>query len=245
MTAPLVTTSWDDGHPCDLRLADMLDARGLKGTFYVPLRNPERPVLAPSDVRNLAERFEIGAHTLNHQRLVGLKDAPLHAEIVSGRDNLEALLGRPVTAFCYPGGQFSSRVRAAVSQAGFTVARTTMALRCDWKIDPMLLPTSVQAFPHGFRAHVGHALKEGNWRGAVNYVVRFASSGRDWVRVALGLLEQAVTARGWWHLWGHSWELEDLGAWRPLETVLREAGASGAHAVTNTELAQALGRSRA
>jgi peptidoglycan/xylan/chitin deacetylase (PgdA/CDA1 family) len=242
MTGPVVTTSWDDGHPCDLRLADMLDVHGLNGTFYVPLRNPERPVLAPSEVRRLAERFEIGAHTLNHRRLVGLHGPQLRAEIVEGRDNLEALLGRPVTAFCYPGGQFSSRVRAVVRQAGFTVARTTMALRWDWEIDPMLLPTSVQAFPHGFRVHLGHALKEGNWRGAANYVVRFASSGRDWVRVALALLDQAVAARGWWHLWGHSWEVEDLGAWKRLETVLQEAGASGARTVTNTELA--LGRSR-
>ncbi len=32
------TTSWDDGHRCDVRLARMLKEHGLKATFYVALR---------------------------------------------------------------------------------------------------------------------------------------------------------------------------------------------------------------
>jgi peptidoglycan/xylan/chitin deacetylase (PgdA/CDA1 family) len=232
-----VTTSWDDGHPCDLRLAELLDRYGLAATFYIPPRNPERPVSTPRDIRWLAERFEIGAHTINHRSLVGLGVNEMRAEIVGGRGELEAVLGRQVTAFCYPGGKFSAEARAEVEQAGFVVGRTTMALRWDWQVDRLLLPTSVQAFPHALPTHMGHALKERNWRGGANYLFRFASAGRDWVRIGLGLLERAVLARGWWHLWGHSWELEELGAWGNLSILLREAAASGAHAVTNTELA--------
>ena len=53
MTATLrLTTSWDDGHPLDLRLADRLAARGFTGTFYVPRHNREgRPVLSAREVR--------------------------------------------------------------------------------------------------------------------------------------------------------------------------------------------------
>jgi hypothetical protein len=31
----IVTTSWDDGHPADERVLDMLAERGLRGTFYI------------------------------------------------------------------------------------------------------------------------------------------------------------------------------------------------------------------
>jgi hypothetical protein len=34
-----ITTSWDDGHPSDLRLADLLHKHSLRGTFYVPPEN--------------------------------------------------------------------------------------------------------------------------------------------------------------------------------------------------------------
>lgn len=33
----IMTTSWDDGDPCDLKVAELLRARGLAGTFYIPL----------------------------------------------------------------------------------------------------------------------------------------------------------------------------------------------------------------
>jgi peptidoglycan/xylan/chitin deacetylase (PgdA/CDA1 family) len=234
----VITTSWDDGHPCDLRLADLLDRHGMAATFYMPVRNPERPVLTASEIRSLAARFEIGAHTLNHRRLAGLATATMRTEIVAGREALEDMVGRSVTAFCYPGGKFSRRARVEVDQAGFVVARTTMAFRTDWEVDRLLLPTSGQAFPHGAAAHLGHAVKERNWRGATNYVVKYMRSGRDWVRLAIGLLDQAVAAGGWWHLWGHSWELEDLGAWNDLAVVLREAHSSGVRSVSNTQLAR-------
>ncbi len=229
----VVTTSWDDGHALDGRLADLLDRRGVHGTFYVPLRNPERPVLLPPDLRTLSKRFEIGAHTGSHVNLTKLRPDELWSEVREAKMELEALLGHRVTAFCYPGGKFSRRARAAVARAGFTAARTTMALRWDWGIDPLLLPTSLQVYPHTRLTHARHAVKEGNWQGGANFVR--LGAGRDWVGLALRLLELAVTTGGWWHLWGHSWEIEELGAWRQLDDVLAEAGSCGARKVTNTE----------
>ena len=55
-----VTTSWDDGHPSDRRLADLLAKHKIHGTFYVPCRNSEgRPVMRDAEVRDLAHSFEI------------------------------------------------------------------------------------------------------------------------------------------------------------------------------------------
>ena len=33
----LITTSWDDGHPLDLRLAELLHKYDVPATFYIPV----------------------------------------------------------------------------------------------------------------------------------------------------------------------------------------------------------------
>ena len=67
---------------------------------------------------------------------------------------------------------------------------------------------------------------------------------QDWLALALKQLDLALASGGWWHLWGHSWEVELVGAWRDLELVLREAGASGALQVANSEWATMVKRGR-
>ena len=50
----VVTTSWDDGYPADLRVAELLAKHGVAGTFYVPNRNLEgRPVLSEQEIRRI------------------------------------------------------------------------------------------------------------------------------------------------------------------------------------------------
>ena len=40
-----LTISVDDGHPTDFKSAELLARYGLKATFYIPARNPEREVM--------------------------------------------------------------------------------------------------------------------------------------------------------------------------------------------------------
>ena len=35
----IITTSWDDGHPLDLKLGKLLKQNSIKATFYTPLTN--------------------------------------------------------------------------------------------------------------------------------------------------------------------------------------------------------------
>src|SRR5690349_264179 len=61
----VLTTSWDDGHRSDLRLARMLSEYGLKATFYISPQNHEfagSDLLTPQEIRDLSCDFEIGAH---------------------------------------------------------------------------------------------------------------------------------------------------------------------------------------
>src|SRR5579872_2823021 len=58
-----ITTSWDDGHPLDLRVADLLARYGIAGTFYVPATTA-MGTMSAAQFRELIPNFEIGAHTL-------------------------------------------------------------------------------------------------------------------------------------------------------------------------------------
>ena len=80
MPQAFITTSWDDGHPSDMRLAEMLARHGLTGTFYIP-RSISTGVMPDSDIRRLSSNFEIGAHTLNHVFLPDADDTTARAEI--------------------------------------------------------------------------------------------------------------------------------------------------------------------
>lgn len=72
---------------------------------------------------------ELCAHSVSHPVMTRLDDAELREELVRGRAELEAFSGRPVVAFCYPHGQagtFDDRTQAAVAQAGYRIAFTSV-----------------------------------------------------------------------------------------------------------------------
>jgi peptidoglycan/xylan/chitin deacetylase (PgdA/CDA1 family) len=65
MKSALFTLSIDDGHPLDLKIAELLKRYDIPATFYIPLHNSEgHPVLQTSALCELAKHFEIGSHTL-------------------------------------------------------------------------------------------------------------------------------------------------------------------------------------
>src|SRR6185436_8436042 len=164
--APLrVTTSWDDGHPLDLRIADMLAAHGFTGTFYVPRANREgRAVMTASELRMLGRGFEIGGHTLDHVRLVGLPAGERDRQIVDGKRRVEDELGRAITGFCYPGGLHDPGVRQAVRAAGFRYARTVTNLSLEPPRSLLQVDTTLQLFPHARLTYLKNFARRGDWR---------------------------------------------------------------------------------
>lgn len=213
----VVTTSWDDGDPLDAKLADVLAEYGIKGTFYYAPRNRERKVMGASELRRIAERFEIGGHSLTHPDLRPLSDAKLKEEVSGGKQELEAILGAPVRTFCYPKGKYNARVRRAVMDAGFDAARTTRSFLFDIK-DPFRMPTTLWArdlprfmwFPHCGRSLSGRGFKTLLGKGLL----------KPWWELARALFDDALEHGGIWHLWGHSWELEERGLWNEFRQIL-------------------------
>jgi len=213
----IVTTSWDDGHPCDLRLAEALAESGLPATFYVPLFGENgRPVLGSAALRAfLKQGFEIGAHTVSHQTLPELDSAGLLREVDGSKQLMEIQLGEEVRMFCYPRGRYDSRVIGSVQQSGFLGARTTGMLSQSLKFGRFEMPTSLQAFPHPPMNYLKNLIKRGNLSGLARYFSKYARS-RNWVEMGKIMFDDAVREGGIWHLYGHSWELEELGLWDQL-----------------------------
>jgi peptidoglycan/xylan/chitin deacetylase (PgdA/CDA1 family) len=219
-----ITTSWDDGHPLDLRVADLLTRYALPGTFYVPA-TAKRATMSSAQLRSLSQSFEIGAHTLDHVVLTRASDQEAQRQIVRSRQWVEDNTGVECRMFCPPEGRYSSRHLAMIEAAGFIGLRGVELT----SLDPpcrvgrlMVMSTSVQAYPHNRIAFARNAIKRARFTNLWRYVVLGCPA--EWPVLAVSLLRQAVACRGVFHLWGHSWELQETGQWQRLDSALRILG---------------------
>lgn len=217
----IVMTSWDDGDPQDLRLAEMLREAGVAATFYIPIFGEGgKRILAPGDIRDLAlEGFEVGAHSMTHPVLSDLHGKRLWVEVYECKEVLEHILGREVQMFCYPRGRYNQEVLEAVRKAGYHGARTTRMLCQQLSFNSFEIPTTLQAFPHDSLTYYKNLGKRRDLPGLYKYVTELRRF-HSWVELGKTLFDQALQEGGIWHLYGHSWEIEELGLWDDLRRML-------------------------
>jgi hypothetical protein len=199
----------------------MLADRALPGTFYVPLHGEDsKPTLPGADIRSLhSAGFEIGAHTLTHAVLTDLSTSAAAAEITASKDQLQQQLGAPVSMFCYPRGRFNASIIAQVKTAGYIGARTTEMLRLEGGSSPYTMPTTLQAFAHPSMDYFKNTVRHGSLSLMFRYRRELRAS-LDWVELGKCLFDRALQEKGIFHLWGHSWELEQYCSWGPLAELL-------------------------
>jgi peptidoglycan/xylan/chitin deacetylase (PgdA/CDA1 family) len=227
-----VTTSWDDGHVLDFKLAKLLKKYHIAGTFYISPFDREiakEDRLTPEQIRTLAQDFEIGAHTVTHRHLPTLSDDESMEEIAQSKLALETVLHAPVTSFCYPAGKYEARHVSMVRSAGFTLARTVK--RFVYRVqDPLELHTSVHTYDHWLDVFGLLMLVRGN-------PLRFLQLYRRWDKQACYMFDRVLAKGGVFHLWGHSWEVAHNNDWERLEGVLQYIHArAGVYYVQNHEL---------
>lgn len=236
-----VTLSWDDGHPSDLRTAEICARHGFAATFYVPIRNREGlPVLDESGIRRLAAAgFEIGGHTYSHRYLDSIGLAEARVEIESGKKALEDITGEPISGFCYPGGKYDDRHVALVRELGFAYARTTVNLEIDGGTDPFRMPTTIQMFPHALGSNLAMLVKNGP---SPRRIRRFCLSAPrfDLESRLEALFGDALANGSMFHLWGHSWELDRIDGFDRLDRFLARIrhACPGVESMTNFELSR-------
>lgn len=217
----IVTTSWDDGDPNDLRVAELLHSRGLTGTFYIPIIGYHGgKVLEAADLKSLRSGgFEIGAHGVSHNVLTALNPKELAREVGVCKSGLENTLSEPVRMFCYPKGRFNKSVIRHVKEAGYKGARTTRMLRQGLDFDPFQMPTSLIVHPHTRVLYAKNLARARNIRGLFIYMTQFIRLD-SWVSMGKILFDRVLRKGGVWHLYGHSWEIERGGLWSELAEML-------------------------
>jgi len=239
-TLALMTTSWDDGHPLDFRLAELLSKHGLKGTFYIPKR-AENITMAEARVRELAQIVEVGAHTMRHTFLDGADLPTAEREITESKRWVEDVTGKPCAMFCPPGGKFDQRHLRMVKAAGYTGLRSVELLSLaepTHEMGVMVVPTTIQAYPHLRRTYLTNVAKRLALKNLVGYLR--CRGPADWVELARRMLKQVSEVGGVFHLWGHSWELEETGQWENLERLfaIMSQHLPSVPCVTNLELCE-------
>lgn len=231
MKTAVLTTSWDDGHKCDLRLAQMLKEHGLKATFYVAPENQEfakRDLLSLPEIRDLSQDFEIGAHSMTHRRLPAISEQEAATEITGSKAVLQQVTGKEVKVFCYPGGAYTKLHVQLVRDAGYRYARTVA--RYSFDVD--------NTYEAGTSLHV-YDYPLDLWRTARFAKFRPIKALRylKWDALAIAMFDHVINHGGIYHMWGHSWEIDEHGDWERLENVFRYISArSELRYVTNGEL---------
>lgn len=187
-------SSWDDGAKLDLKLAALLLKYDLPAIFYLT----STCELTDSEIDWLSHNgFEIGGHTITHPMdLKLLSDSQLKDEIEVNKHDLESIINKPITKFCYPRGRYDERAIEICKAAGYKSARTTKVLETDMQ-DNYREGTTIHCFDR----------KEYN--------------GKDWENVARAYTDFANITDGTFHIWGHSWEIEQNNEWEKLERVFK------------------------
>ena len=134
----VLTLSYDDGVVQDIRLIQILDRHGIKGTFninsgmYLPEdtqreRYDGRMKLSEAQVLFNDSPHEVAIHSLTHPFLETLKKPQVLVEILEDRKNIESQYDTLARGMAYPQGTYSEMVLDALEDCGICYSRTTKA----------------------------------------------------------------------------------------------------------------------
>jgi peptidoglycan/xylan/chitin deacetylase (PgdA/CDA1 family)/glycosyltransferase involved in cell wall biosynthesis len=144
-----VLITFDDAYADTAKFGlPILQSYGMKAAVYVvtqriagtntwdEIKGSEALQLMTADqIRYWAgQGVEFGAHSRAHSDLTALSPEEVNLEVQGSRDDLEAIIGGPVTSFAYPFGKQTDAVRDVVKQSfdlAFCSEEGLNYLRCD------------------------------------------------------------------------------------------------------------------
>ncbi|MGC8762227.1 MAG: polysaccharide deacetylase family protein [Acidobacteriota bacterium] len=138
---PEVALTFDDGpnEPYTGQILDILEARGVKATFFLVGENVRR---YPGTVRREAALgMELGNHTMHHATLVGRPGPAIFREIADAQETIEEASGVTPVWFRPPHGFRDPRLFRQAGRLGLAVAEWSVMPK-DWTAPGM--PAIVQ-----------------------------------------------------------------------------------------------------
>jgi peptidoglycan/xylan/chitin deacetylase (PgdA/CDA1 family) len=148
-----IVLTFDDGYESVLRIAaPALQRRGMKAVVYALLEPDEYTrthvegidrICTHEEIVALQDHgLQIGSHSMTHAILTELPADKLRWEVEASREQLGALIGRPIDHFCIPRGGVSQQVVDAVRAAGYWsctgLAKGTARMSGDWLAAPRI-----------------------------------------------------------------------------------------------------------
>lgn len=191
-----IITSWDDGNELDFKIVELLNKYKLPGIFYIPTNSQ----IWPKDILNIyLQGFEIGGHTQDHPENLRLLPPEVQREqMMLNKVWLEDITKTPIEHFCYPSGRFDDTTVAIAAECGFSSARTTLVGNTERPLDAMKIKTTVHVRPD-----------------------RKEYQGERFLAYAIGKYNEAQRkgVNGYFHVWGHSQEVEEFKMWDQLKAL--------------------------
>ncbi|MBQ1229587.1 MAG: polysaccharide deacetylase family protein [Clostridia bacterium] len=201
-----ITFSYDDGVTQDIRLVELLNKYGLKGTFNlnaellskrgILVRRDGRRIshykIHPEDVAYVYEGHEIAAHTLTHPNLTQCEDGEVIRQVEEDRLRLSELAGYEVLGMAYPCGGVNHDDRVVDLIKTHTGIRYSRTIIANESFDPQEDLFRFQPTVH--------------------------SSGFDkMMELAREFLEMKTETPKIFYIWGHSYEMDYAVDWARLE----------------------------
>lgn len=248
----IFTTSWDDGSIHDVKLAKLFDKYAISGTFYIPKNFGQTTGkfytyhrrLTSDEVRQISVHHEIGAHGLSHQALTSLTAREVDNEMRDSKNFLEKIIQKPVISFCYPQGKHTEREDHLAAAAGYKFVRDTSRLTIIRPSRPSSGVT-IRCGPFPLRKrdqnhYYWSKLFEPVSHYTLGQYLTIFPAWRamySWPSFSRAILKWALDNGNYFHLYGHSWEIEKYQMWRDLENFLKYVkGFSNIKYVTNGQL---------
>ncbi len=233
----LFTTSWDDGDPLDVRIADMLEEFGFVGTFYASTGPGGRRQINDEDLTRIGSKHELGVHGQTHTIFPELPRSKLADEIRWAVEEM-ARFGNVGHVVAPPRGKINAATRRFIGRLGFAVR--TGALVGSKAVKGNSLEPTFQLYPHTWKTIIRNCV----YRRRVpiaTLIPALAGKGSPEYRFRQLLLAAARRQR-YVHVWGHAADIERLNLWDPLRCLLRTAADLGLTPVSNSEAFHRLSR---
>lgn len=202
-----VTLSYDDGDKSDIRLARVLDAHKMKGTFNINSAWMERETkLSPAEIKEhlLDKGHEVAVHGAEHIAPGVARPEIVISDILECRKTLERELSTIIRGMAYPdtgitrmhGGNSVENIEGYLKNLGIVYARTLGGDNNSFHLPTDFLrwmPTAAHANPK-----------------LMDYVSQFVSLKEE------GLYSSNRHPR-LFYLWGHTFEFDRADNWELLD----------------------------
>ena len=224
MSKKIVTFSFDDGVKQDIRVVEILNKYGLKGTFNINTgiasetnkwvyKGVDVMRINATDMRDLYNGHELAAHALTHCDLCKQEKKTIYNEIYRDKCNIEDWFGEEVVGMAYPYGTYNDLVVDVARRCGIKYART--------------VESTFSFLPQNDLLRFRPTCHFNDMR-IKEIVKRFLSIESDETQLL--------------YLWGHSYELDGDNAWGTFEEICKILGfSSNVEFMTNKSAFSSMG----